>query len=61
MVVFDGRLNFTKFQECLQYVQDTMDWLIASEAERYLRQVIGQLVWFTRVVQSKPNVVAFIY
>ena len=36
MVIFDGNFDLKKFQECIRYVQDSLDWLIASEEESYL-------------------------
>ena len=39
MVVFEEKFDLETFQECLKYVQDSLDWLIASEEDSYYRQV----------------------
>ena len=29
MVVFEGSFDAVKFEECLRYVRDSLDWLLA--------------------------------
>ena len=38
MVVFDGNFDLTKFQQCLKYVQDSLNWLIVTESSQLDRR-----------------------